>query len=60
MTNDFREHFIKKLKAIDYHDIVENEMTETINYSKIADVVQETIKEQIQKAIGRMGDHNAE
>jgi hypothetical protein len=39
MPNDFREHLIEKLKAIDYHDIVENEMTETINCEKIADVM---------------------
>jgi hypothetical protein len=43
MPNEFRELLIQKLKAIEYYDIVENEMTETINYSKIADVVQETI-----------------
>lgn len=39
MPNDFREYFIEKLKAMNYCDIVENEMTETINYEKIADVM---------------------
>lgn len=45
MPNDFREYFIEKLKAIEYSDIVENEMTETINCEKIADVMIEAMTE---------------
>lgn len=45
MPNDFREYFIEKLKAMNYCDIVENEMTETINCEKIADVVIEAMTE---------------